>query len=1482
MKYRLGLDIGPNSIGWAVIYGNIDHDTEEVLYGIKACGSRIIPMDAKMLGNFDTGQSVSQTADKTLAHRARITYERCKLRRERLNRVLSLMGFLPPHYSKELDRYGKFQNGNEPKLAWTHDGEGNPVFIFQDSFEEMLEEFRLKHPGLIEGGKKIPYDWTIYYLRKKALSQPVTREELAWILHSFNQKRGYQQIRGEEEEKDDAQKGLCDMKVLRVENTGKKKGNKTLYNIYFEDGKVYEGMTATVRPEWEGTVKEVLVTKIPGKADKYEFLKEDDPNNWKYRKVKTQCNIDRTGQTVGSFIYEALLNDPTIKVRGSLVHTVDRKYYSDELSKILHTQKEFHPELSDSGLYQQCLLELYPNNDMHRNNLSDKDLAYLLQDDVIFYQRPLKSKKSLIANCSYEEHKGKDLDGKGERVYGVKCIARSHPLFQEFRLWQFVSNLRIYRKGELGDEDVTEELLPTHEDYAKLFQWLNDRKEISMKTFLGYRPFRLGKEADRYRWNYGEENKQANETRGEMLAYLKKAGVDYSFLTPDHEFALWQILYSVSDKEELRKSLETFAKRFGLDDAFVQTFCKFPAFSSDYGSYSCKAIKKLLPLMRCGSYWSEEAIDPATRTRIEKLLNGEWDEGIRQRVREHTLHLQQVEHFQGLPVWLASYVVYDRHSEAKEIVKWSSPDDIDTYLKSFRHHSLNNPIVETVVLEALRVVRDVWKQVERIDEIYIELGREMKKTAKERKEMTGKMRENEARNLRIKYLLTEFMNPEMGIENVRPSSPMQQDILRIYEEEVLENNELDAELSAIKKKLSETDASKRPTRAEVLRYKLWLDQKYCSPYTGKPIPLAKLFTKAYEIEHVIPRSRYFDDSYNNKVICETEVNKLKNNMLGHEFITKCQKTVVKTLRGDVSIFTIGAYEEFVRKHYAKNRKKMQNLLLDEIPDDFNSRQLNDTRYISKLVRTLLSNIVREEGEQESVSKHVISCTGMITDRLKGDWGLHDVWNSLVLPRFKRMNELTGTDAFTAQNSQGHEIPDMPLEYQKGFQKKRIDHRHHAMDAIVIACTSRNLINLLNNESARKGEELTRKDLLAKLCVQGSKRVLKKPWDTFTQDVRQALQEMVVTFKQNRRVLTKGTNYYTHYGEDGKKHLAKQEKGDGWVVRKPLHEPTLYGEVNLRSIKTVSLKDAISKPQAIVEKDFKRKLMELIEAGWDIKKIKDYFEGEKDLWHELNLSKIKVYCFSKEEKEKLYATRKALDETFDAKKIQNQITDTGIQKILLRHLEQNGNNPKQAFSPEGIEEMNRNIQALNGGRPHQPIKKVRVYEAASGRFAVGKSGVKASQFTQAKKGTNLFFAVYEKEVIDKKTQERTKERDFQSIPLKDVVERLKQGLPPAAEELNGSRLLFTLSPNDLVYLPTAEELERGELSWPIDKKRIYKMVSSTGPQCFFIQSMISKVLIDKLEFSTQNKMEKAITGEMIKKTCVPIKVDRLGNIISIQY
>ena len=114
----------------------------------------------------------------------------------------------------------------------------------------------------------------------------------------------------------------------------------------------------------------------------------------------------------------------------------------------------------------------------------------------------------------------------------------------------------------------------------------------------------------------------------------------------------------------------------------------------------------------------------------------------------------------------------------------------------------------------------------------------------------------------------------------------------------------------------------------------------------------------------------------------------------------------------------------------------------------------------------------------------------------------------------------------------------------------------------------------------------------------------------------------------------------------------------------------------------------------------------------------------------------------------------------------------------------------------------------------------------------------------------------------------------------AIERQNRGLSTAPEDEKGNVPSFVLSPNDLVYLPTSEDIVNGHITQPIDKSRIYKMVSSSGSQFFFIKHNIANIIVDKYEFSPLNKMERAISNEMIKEICIPVKVDRLGNIVKL--
>lgn len=1501
MKKILGLDLGTNSIGWAVVNAETQKNETKAI-SIEAAGSRIIPMDAEIMGKFEAGNSISQTAERTKYRGIRRLLERAKLRRERLNRVLNIMGFLPEHYSSCLNRYGQFIDYQEPKLPWTKDANGKSVFLFQESFLEMCEDFKQVQPNL----KNIPIDWTIYYLRKKALTKAISKQELAWILLQFNQKRGYFQLRGEEKEIDASKKvEYQELKVLKVEADNEDKGD-IWYNVYLENGMIYRRKSKTPL-DWENKIREFIITTDLNedgteKRDKdgniirrFRAPKEDD---WGLIKVKTEDKINNSNKTIGEYIYDELLNDPDQKIVGKLIRVIERKYYKEELIQILNKQKELGniTELNDTELLNECINALYPNNETHSNILKQKDFTNLFVEDILFYQRPLKSKKSLIADCPYEVRVYKNKKDNSIITEPLKCVAKSHPLFQEFRLWQFIQNLRIYKREEKVEGvlktnyDITAEYLNNEDAITNLFEFLNQKKEIGQKELLKH--FKL-KDTD-YRWNYVEDKKYpCNTTYASLLSRIKKVGLSEDFLTKEIEEHLWHILYSISSKEEIGKALRTFAEKYSIEDkeTFAEELQK-EIFPKNYASYSLKAIKKLLPIMRLGKYWIEEAIDSNTKERIEKILAGEADETINDKTRKELQSLTDISQFQGLPLWLACYVVYGRHSEAKDITKWESPEDIDNYLRQFKQHSLRNPIVEQIVTETLRTVRDIWNQVGRIDEIHLELGRELKNDSEEKKRISEQNIANENTNLRIQKILSDLK--EDGYSEVRPHSPSQQEIFKIYENFALSNiTKTDAEFKFVE----EIKKKAEPSKSDIVRYKAWLEQKYLSPYTGRVIPLSKLFTSAYQIEHIIPQSRYFDDSFSNKVICEAEVNQLKDKMLGYEFISNHGGEIVQlTGGGSVTVFTLEQYEKFVKDHYSGigQSQKKTKLLLKDIPEDFIQRQLNDSRYISKHIKSLLSNIVREKREdgtyeEDTTSKNLVVCTGKVTDLLKQDWGMNDVWNRIILPRFQRLNELTDKKDFTTLNTEGHIIPTVPLDLKKGFTKKRIDHRHHAMDAIVIACATRNHVNLINNEAAKPQNQANRYQLQYKLrerekaIINGEERevftTFYKPWDTFTQDAFEALSNIVVSFKQNLRVINKTTNKTQFYNKDENKiKLQPQEKGDSWAIRKSLHKETVFGEVNLRNRKDIKVSEALKNPQSIVDQELKAEVYRLKALGKDDKAIIKHFKDNKDIWSEIKNDKIEVYYFTKETKDRYFATRKAIGDIVSKKEDIESITDSGIRTILEKHLEANGGNIEKAFSPEGIEEMNRNIYQLNNNTPHKPIYKARKFEKAD-KFAVGTKGNKSQKFVEAAKGTNLFFAVYELE---------NGKRTYATVPLNIVIDcqktkqkEWKAYLDEVLKEKEfvdkEAKLLFIISPNDLVYLPTQEELKTEQYSF--DRNRIYKFVSSSGNQAFFVPYFVANAIIKTTELGANNKAERAWTGEMIKETCIPIKVDRLGNIIS---
>lgn len=1687
MKKILGLDLGTNSIGWALV----EIDDVNRIVRILGLGSRILSMDAEEISKFESGTKLLSTAaQRTISRVPRKMNERFLLRRDRLHCVLNLLKALPAHYKLSIDfenengkRSGRFKKGTEVKLAYFKDANGKNQFLFFDAYKEMESNFKQKHPGLFYEKKNgvntfVPFDWTLYYLRHKAVTDPkfkLSKEQLAWITLSFNQKRGYEKVIGQDEkakkegeridsfvakvksvskvEKKDIYEIVLsdtnheeielfrykeeskirisevgDLKeidrvskfndageidnfqteyiinevkkllIKEVKNTEQKKKENFVFEIELETGWIKE-QQSRFRPKWKDTWRDFIVkTKYNEKGDR--ILKGADKGrnigipkeeDWALMKLKTETSINNfnaKNNTVGvaSFIYFNLLENPQQKIKGDLVTVIERDYYREELDRIYKNQEVFHPELKNRGLYEQAISLLYPNNFNHQKAIKEFDLNYLIREDVLMYQRDLKSKKSLISDCVYESRKYIDEETQKIESNPIKAIHKFNPLYQEFRLWQFIKRLKIIKKqGSEKNEikfniDVTSKYLNSVEIKERMFVYLNDKEFVTEKNILDFLSKACNDKtinSENFKWNFTSEKEPCNTTRHEFILNTKRIkGFDYQkFLSRDSEYKLWHFFYSVKRKDEFHKGLKSLLthllNKTGLPQAYlselVRNFSTFGGYPNDYGTYSEKALKKLLPFMRLGKYWNEKE--------IEKNIKLDLSDEIRKKVIDKENINGEIKDFQGLWVSSACYLVYGRYSEVGEVQYWETPYAIENYLRNeFKQHSLNNPVVEKVLVETLHLVKDIWKHfgeklgkdendnpvyAKLFDKIHIELGREMKKNNKQKDKEDKQNKANRKANERIFELLKELKKENSSLE---ARSPFQQEKLRILEDSLLSSIEYHKDSMEytntepisdkypyfkISKKEIKEIANKdvnKITRSDFERYKLWLDQRYQSPYTGKFIKLSDLFDrKKYEIEHIFPQERITLNALSNKVISESEINKEKKANTGYGFILNADEREVfcAAYNSKVKVLSVDEYEQLVNRNFVG--KKREILLSKEIPEDFTNSQKGNMQYITKLAMKLLSNIVREKDEDMFRSKHVLATNGSITSTLKRHWKLTEMWNELTAPRFKRLNELTNTNLFgDYRDINGHKvfINDVPEEIKKSFDIKRIDHRHHAMDALVIALTTEDHVQYLNNISSQEENDeqklKSRKGLkflltnsirgfndekewyfLPPLQKKSAEGVIEFEYQfkefnskVFKDVVKEALENTIASFRQKNRIIRQRWNKYLKPNGEGQEEIHREENLKSklkYTVRQSLHQETFYGKVKLQNtlnttsnLFEINIREAIEKGYDFYEKDIRDRVESLRKEKKSNDEIIVLLNSE--------FPKVKVYA-------KFVASRfgNELTSLALAKKVYaaiESITDTGIQKILVNHLENYkgrlGEEGKEidpqslAFSTEGIRELNQNIKTLNNGKDHKPIFKVRMADAMGTKFPLSTEATKPSTYVRTASGSNAFCGIYQK----------GKERKYFVPTLRESVESLKQGFGPCPDshpEDIEYKLLFILNPNDLVYVPTKEEEANPNF---VDCKkltsdqinRIYKFRDGSinkqgGVQYNFMPSNWSNLIYKsskdletvklknggelkgEITLTTdKDKSQNSLNGEQIRSICWKLKADRLGNLL----
>jgi CRISPR-associated endonuclease Csn1 len=252
----------------------------------------------------------------------------------------------------------------------------------------------------------------------------------------------------------------------------------------------------------------------------------------------------------------------------------------------------------------------------------------------------------------------------------------------------------------------------------------------------------------------------------------------------------------------------------------------------------------------------------------------------------------------------------------------------------------------------------------------------------------------------------------------------------------------------------------------LLRYRLWKEQGGFCLYTGKAIPPGQFMSNDYQVDHILPWSRFGDDSYNNKTLCLISANQRKKGATPFEWFARDKKTD-----------EWDAFVERVESNKSLRGYKKRNYLLKnakEVEDKFRSRNLNDTRYACRLLAEAVKLFYSYgERQEKGGNRRVFTRPGQLTAALRTAWGLESL---------KKVD--------------GKRLP---------------DDRHHALDALVVAAVTEGEVQKLTN-SFQEWEQ------------QGLGRPLRRvdePWEGFREQAKAAFESVFVARPERRRARGEG-------------------------------------------------------------------------------------------------------------------------------------------------------------------------------------------------------------------------------------------------------------------------------------------------------------------------------------------------------------------------
>lgn len=632
-----------------------------------------------------------------------------------------------------------------------------------------------------------------------------------------------------------------------------------------------------------------------------------------------------------------------------------------------------------------------------------------------------------------------------------KAVTKSSPYFELFRIWQKVNDLSW--KTPNG-----EEFNPTVEQKQQLKNvlWhgdeLNGKFKLSVtkiKRILGY-----GRN-DRVYLNFTELD--GSRTYSIIKNALIEAKVEnpeqYLYFNLDNNdekgglFELWHITYSLATEKEI---VSTLIKRFGFSKQQSQIIARKVGYPSDFGSLSTRAIRKLLPHLEAGLGYSDAC---------DKLG-------------------------------------YD-HSGYKTEIK------LQPKVKQLKKNSLRNPVVEQILNQVANAINLVIDNYGEIHEIRVELARELRNSAKARKNISQKISSNKKNN------------------------------------------------DKIRDELKKEHKFKLVNGRDIKRYILWKETIKKCLYCNNPISGTDMLTGNADIEHILPKSRSFNNAMSNYIIAHRSCNSDKGQQTAYDYMSS---------KGEDSLYQyISKVNDLYKDGKGSITKtKFENLLCkgEDIPSDFVERMKKDSQYIAKEAVKML----------KTVCPNVYTTTGQVTDYLRDEWQLKHLLQELTFNTYKAIGQVEKKTIKTNGQTKTFEII-------KDWSK-RDDHRHHAVDALICALTDQKIIFKLNNlnkiyqyqkgtltkEELKDYEDFLENRFSLKEFANHRSNAITCSIPNIRSEAKKHIEDIFISFKkENSKVLTKTINR----PKNGKEQIT-------WVPRARLHEDTIMGRIKRISGKKVKL------------------------------------------------------------------------------------------------------------------------------------------------------------------------------------------------------------------------------------------------------------------------------------------------------------------------